>query len=567
MKTRVRLITGVVLAAFLASAPTAQSQQVSDPNINLAGLCKVWGLLKYFHPDVASSSDWDETLVAAIPRFKLAAGQSGFNQEVVNLIGEAGLARILRELRVGIPREAAALGPAFRWIDDDVAFAPATRTLLKAIVLAHRPGPNNYVAPGGAGNPDFSKDLGYASLSTSIPSEEIRLVALFRYWNMVQYYYPCKDGMDRDWNTVLAPMIPVFRQASTDVQYHLAVAQLTASITDAHAATSSGVLTLYWGQLYAPLRLRLVQGRTVVTRVYTTLLAPGVDILVGDVITHIDGISVETRRAEMAKFVNGSNAASLERNSHSNLVRTNAAKMILTIDRGGPAPFEVTVDCVGQSVLSSAIADFEAQAGAWTILKSNIGYVNMGQLQSADVPFVMGQMKDTRAIIFDIRNYPLGTLYDVSNYLNPATRPFVKFFNPDYGHPGSFIWTRNFVTGPGSPDAWSLLPTPAFTYAGVVVVLADQETQSQAEYTVMALKTAPSVIVVGSQTAGADGNVSLIRLPGGLSTLISGLGVFYPDGRPTQRIGIVPDIEIRPTISGLREGRDDVFDEAVRLLR
>jgi C-terminal processing protease CtpA/Prc len=69
---------------------------------------------------------------------------------------------------------------------------------------------------------------------------------------------------------------------------------------------------------------------------------------------------------------------------------------------------------------------------------------------------------------------------------------------------------------------------------------------------------------VGSTTAGADGNVSSIPLPGGLSTMISGIGVFYPDKRPTQRIGIVPDVEARPTLAGIRAGRDEVLEAGIR---
>jgi len=46
--------------------------------------------------------------------------------------------------------------------------------------------------------------------------------------------------------------------------------------------------------------------------------------------------------------------------------------------------------------------------------------------------------------------------------------------------------------------------------------------------------------------------------------MISGIGVFYPDGRPTQGVGIVPDLEVRPTIAGIRAGRDEVLEAAVR---
>jgi C-terminal processing protease CtpA/Prc len=79
----------------------------------------------------------------------------------------------------------------------------------------------------------------------------------------------------------------------------------------------------------------------------------------------------------------------------------------------------------------------------------------------------------------------------------------------------------------------------------------------------MALRSSPNAIVLGSTTAGADGDVSRIPLPGGLNTMISGLGIFYPDGSPTQRVGIHVDVEVRPTIPGIRAGRDEVLEAAI----
>ena len=119
--------------------------------------------------------------------------------------------------------------------------------------------------------------------------------------------------------------------------------------------------------------------------------------------------------------------------------------------------------------------------------------------------------------------------------------------------PGAFRWS----------DPLSITPQPPH-YAGKVVILVDESSQSQAEYTAMAFRASPRAVVVGSTTAGADGNVSPVPLPGGLSSMISGIGVFYPDKAPTQRIGIVPDVEVRPTIAGIRAGRDEVLEEALR---
>jgi C-terminal processing protease CtpA/Prc len=130
----------------------------------------------------------------------------------------------------------------------------------------------------------------------------------------------------------------------------------------------------------------------------------------------------------------------------------------------------------------------------------------------------------------------------------------VRFTHGDLSNPGAFHWGSEPIT---------LVPeTPR--YSGKVVILVDEVSQSQAEYTTMAFRTAPGAKVVGSTTAGADGNVSPIPLPGGGNSMISGIGVFYPDKKPTQRLGIIADVEAHPTIAGIRDGRDEVLEEAVR---
>lgn len=83
----------------------------------------------------------------------------------------------------------------------------------------------------------------------------------------------------------------------------------------------------------------------------------------------------------------------------------------------------------------------------------------------------------------------------------------------------------------------------------------------------MAFRTAPNAKVFGSTTAGADGNVSDIKLPGNISTMISGIGIYYPDGRETQRIGIVPDVEVKPTIDGIKNNKDEVLEKSVEWIK
>ena len=40
----------------------------------------------------------------------------------------------------------------------------------------------------------------------------------------------------------------------------------------------------------------------------------------------------------------------------------------------------------------------------------------------------------------------------------------------------------------------------------------------------------------------------------------------YPNGDETQRIGIVPDIEVKPTVKGIRAGKDELLEKAIEII-
>jgi len=61
------------------------------------------------------------------------------------------------------------------------------------------------------------------------------------------------------------------------------------------------------------------------------------------------------------------------------------------------------------------------------------------------------------------------------------------------------------------------LTPSALHYDGKVAILVDETTQSSAEFHAMAFRTVPGAVVIGSTTAGADGDVSTVPIPSGLS--------------------------------------------------
>jgi C-terminal processing protease CtpA/Prc len=315
-------------------------------------------------------------------------------------------------------------------------------------------------------------------------------------------------------------------------------------------------LFTHWGAYRPGVQTRFIESHTVVTQVLDRF-AFGADIRAGDVILDIDGVAASDKREALRPYLSASNESALQRQIDAFLLRTNGTSIALGVSRFGIRQ-TVRLSAVAVTAVLAEITAQDGRGAKWKLLDGNIGYVHMGRLQQADVAAMMSELWNTRAIVFDVRNYPNGTLYLIAQQLNPEARKFVDFTAPNYAQPGTLVKLEGARAGPAAPSS--------NYYRGKVILLADERTQSHAEFTLMALKTAPDVTLVGSETAGADGNVSAIALPGGLQTNISGLGVLFPDGTNTQRLGIVPDLVVRPTIAGIQAGRDEVLERALALV-
>ena len=108
--------------------------------------------------------------------------------------------------------------------------------------------------------------------------------------------------------------------------------------------------------------------------------------------------------------------------------------------------------------------------------------------------------------------------------------------------------------------------TDQWRYLRPTVMLIDERTLSQAEHTGLFLEAANGTKFIGSPTAGANGDVTTVLLPGGAQMTFSGHAVRHADGRQLQRVGLQPDVPVSPTIAGVRSRRDEVLDGAMRYL-
>ena len=196
---------------------------------------------------------------------------------------------------------------------------------------------------------------------------------------------------------------------------------------------------------------------------------------------------------------------------------------------------------------------------SFRMIDDDIAYINHGSLQIDHLPEIWKKIEGTKGLIIDDRNYPSDFPIDqFSALLMPKKMPFVKFSKGSVTHPGYFTFTKPSFVGKRKNNNY---------YKGKVIILVNEVSQSSSEFHAMGYRVHPNALVIGSTTAGADGDISRFMLPGNIPTAISGIGVYYPDGEETQRIGIVPDIECKPTIQGVKEGRDEVLEKALEMIR
>jgi C-terminal processing protease CtpA/Prc len=540
-----------VAVALAAAAPQLTSLTLRQVD-NVAALGQVWGLLKYFHPAVAGGQrDWDAEFLRQLPA--VLACQSGEQRSRLLSAWVTGLGVVPAVPASPAPAKAVRLDTDLRWAQDKRRFSAPLRQQLAFIAANHQQGASYYVSQVGS-TTLFPHEEAYAELA--LPALGLRLLGLCRYWNMFQYYYPYPYALGEEWAAVLPKLLPRFAEASTPLAYRHAALALFACVHDGHARfyPPDPLLEAERGAYQVAADVQFIDKQAVVVGVRHDGLVPASPLEPGDVLTHFAGGAVADLVRQRLPETGASNRPAQLNTIALSLLYAATPQVAVQVVRAGQR-LRLTVPAVKVGAVppvQPAVAD-----SMYRLLTPEVGYIDMARIKAAKVPAIMQALAHTKGIVIDQRNYP-GEF--VATYLpgffltQPVT--FAKFTQRDPTCPGRFLWQP--------PD--TLKPKGAAPYPGRVVVLVNEKSRSLAEFTAMAFQATPHGTLLGSQTAGADGNATPITLPGGLKTLMTGIGAYYPDGRETQRVGLAIDVPVRPTVAGLRAGRDELLDRALKLI-
>lgn len=538
----------IILIIILIGSQIGFSQELKETE-KLSSLCKIWGFLKYYHPTVAKGNfNWDEQLLTILPKIKQSKNKEDLSKIYLDWIESLGVIKVCKSCNDVSKKEYFEKNFNLTWIQNTEMFTDELSKKLKYIENNRIQGNNYYVSSANEGNIEVKNEPKYENFE--FPNENYRLLNLFKYWNIIEYFYPYKYLTDENWNDVLNKMIPKIIDANNATEYQLTMLETVIKLDDTHAFFYTDKINDFFGNKWIPAYFKIIENKAIITNFYSDSLAKLNDIQIGDVIEQIDGKTINDILREKIKYIHGSNYNTKLKNSYKAIFNGTTDSVKITLNRNG-----ILYNKTARRYSRENFKHKNEIIVKYKILAGNIGYADMTFLEMKDVDKMMLELKSTKAIIIDYRKFMNFIPYLIARRLIKTDKEFLKLIEPDLSYPGKFNWKKTNVVSPMKNEY----------YSGKVIVLVNEHTQSASEYATMLLQTGDSVTTIGSQTAGADGDVSHIDFFG-FKSYISGLGVFYPDGTETQRKGIKINIEVHPTIKGIQEQKDEVLGRAIEFI-
>lgn len=298
----------------------------------------------------------------------------------------------------------------------------------------------------------------------------------------------------------------------------------------------------------------LLEGEVVVEHSEITALQPG------DAIEAIDGQPVQ-QWLDAALAVVGGATEGYAFNLASRRLQPMEAARSFTVEDVTGVVRELVVEPSDCSLYAALPWGWTSRPSGWLddLGAPDLYYLNYdGAVTSEDAQWqaALAEAEDAAGLVVDMRGYPGTNHYSLAQALWTE-----DFSSPLFGVP---TWT--------GPDTLERVQS-SYAFAGTdlaprpIALLVGPRTVSAAENLSMMLVDLPDLSVVGRRSAGTNGNITGMQLPGGYVMSFTGMDVRFPDGSTFHSVGIEPDVEVVPTRADWAAGRDPELEAAVDLLR
>lgn len=380
------------------------------------------------------------------------------------------------------------------------------------------------------------------------PAERaVRFTVLIEAWNTLNHFYPYFDVSETDWVAALPSALEKAATDPTPEQFWRTLATMHAKIKDGHGwIDGPGRFAV----MPRPYSAEWVGEEIVIRRVADNVadrLSPG------DVIEAIDGTSVR----ELYKSVEPILYAATEqwkRHRALALIGWGPGNGDVTLEiKRGTSSLEVAIPRTGGTEPTMRRPENGSE------LSPGIVYFNLDGTNLATFTANLPKLAAAKGIVFDLRGYPSDAGSAVLPYLSDTNIKSAQWRVPIIARP-------NYQRVRFKVNNWNLPPRqPRLTRN--VAFLTDGRAISYAESCMGIVEAYKLGEIVGSATAGSNGNITTAQLPCGYSVTWTGMQVLKHDGSRHHGVGISPTVPVAPTKEGLAAGRDEVLEKAVEVVK
>ncbi|MBV1858978.1 MAG: hypothetical protein KUG77_11250 [Nannocystaceae bacterium] len=385
--------------------------------------------------------------------------------------------------------------------------------------------------------------LSLADTPRSAENPAVRTAAVVVSWNVFQHFYPYFDVIDTNWATVLEKSLARVQQDASVADTYETLQRMVSELDDGHGWVEPPSSVK---KQRVPVSFGRVEGS--ITVLHT---AEGDGLRPGDVVRSVDGRDVEEVLAELRERGSGSP----HRVEHTWL----SVSGITLGEPRGMVRFEIERDGTAMKL--------EVQRRDWQdpirhahepieALKGGVWYVDLSRAPWKSIEAKLDVLATAPGVVFDLRGYPKGANSNILGHLvSGMVRQdwmFVpQIIRPDHVEPSGW-----------DGDGWLMLVSGPHI-EGKVVFLTGPGAISYSESVLGYVEGHGLGEIVGSPSAGANGNVNPFTTPGGYEIRWTGMRVLKHDGGQHHGIGVTPSVEVARTLAGVRAGVDEVLERGL----
>jgi C-terminal processing protease CtpA/Prc len=376
----------------------------------------------------------------------------------------------------------------------------------------------------------------------------LRLAILVEAWPVFHHFYPYWDVVDTDWTAALRTALRSAATDPDDAAFTRTLRRFVAGLEDGHGDVFRTADPLF----RPPVAWGWIDGHLVVL---ATDPARAVPLRRGDLILAIDGVpAIEALAAEEELT-----SAATPQSRRSRALATLAAGRLgseIRLDIQSNIQSGDSVTLRRSLPLHAPLFD-PALPAKIAEVRPGIFYVDLRRATDEDFQGALGSLAAARGVVFDLRGQPtmskafLQHLTDHSLLSAHWDIPVVP--RPD----------RQGVTWNSSH--WTLEPAIP-RLRGKIAFLTNGASISYAETLLGIVEHYRLGEIVGGPTAGTNGDVAWLHLPGGFSIRWTALRVRKHNGTRHHGVGIQPTVPVSPTLEGVRAGWDEVLEKGIEIV-